>query len=80
MDESDVLPADIVRWVPSRKAAVVRAIRDGRITRLEACRRWKLSLEELDAWERSLEVAGQPGLRTTRIQAYQPLMSKHKRD
>lgn len=63
-------PADTKRWSPSRKAAVVAAARAGLITREEACARYLLSDEELDAWERALDRNGVPGLRTTRLQSY----------
>jgi transposase-like protein len=66
-----VLPApDTKRWSPARKAAVVAAARAGLISREEACRRYRLSDEELSAWERDLDKNGVPGLRTTRLQCY----------
>ena len=37
------------RWVARRKAAVVAAVRQGVITREEACRRYELSEEELSS-------------------------------
>ncbi|WP_156256802.1 DUF1153 domain-containing protein [Sandarakinorhabdus oryzae] len=71
---SEVLPpSDTVRWVPSRKAAVINAINDGRITVEEACQRWRLSIEEIQLWQRAMDKAGQPGLRVTRVQIYRPL-------
>ncbi len=63
-------PANTSRWVPSRKADVVRAIRDGVIDRTEACSRYALSLEELCLWERAIDAAGIAGLRVTRVQVY----------
>ena len=63
-------PANTSRWVPSRKADVVRAIRDGVIDRAEACARYALSLEELCLWERAIDAAGTAGLRVTRVQVY----------
>ncbi|MFZ4381340.1 MAG: DUF1153 domain-containing protein [Sandarakinorhabdus sp.] len=71
---SDALPpADTVRWVPSRKAAVLNAINDGRISLDEACQRWRLSLEEIQLWQRAVDRVGTPGLRVTRAQIYRPL-------
>jgi len=71
---SDALPpADTVRWVPSRKAAVLNAINDGRISLDEACQRWRLSLEEIQLWQRAVDRVGTPGLRVTRVQIYRPL-------
>jgi Protein of unknown function (DUF1153) len=63
-------PADTKRWSPSRKAAIVAAIRAGVISREEASERYLLSEEELTSWERALDQNGVPGLRTTRLQCY----------
>ena len=63
-------PANTSRWVPSRKAEIVRAIRDGVIDRAEACARYALSPEELCLWERAIDAAGIAGLRVTRVQIY----------
>ncbi len=63
-------PADTKRWVPSRKAEVVRAVRAGVLGREEACSRYSLSPEELRLWERAVEAAGTAGLRVTRVQVY----------
>ncbi len=63
-------PADTKRWVASRKADVVRAIREGVVSRIEACTRYRLSDEELRLWERAIDAAGTPGLRVTRVQIY----------
>ncbi|WP_439546320.1 DUF1153 domain-containing protein [Sandarakinorhabdus sp.] len=71
---SDALPpADTVRWVPSRKAAVLKAINDGRISLDSACQRWRLSIEEIQLWQRAVDKVGTPGLRVTRVQIYRPL-------
>jgi hypothetical protein len=58
------------RWVARRKAAVVTAVRNGKIGLEEACRRYELSKEEFLAWERGIENNGVPGLRITRVQIY----------
>ena len=58
------------RWVARRKAAVVAAVRQGVITREEACRRYELSEEELSSWQRSFEAHGVNGLRVTHLQQY----------
>jgi hypothetical protein len=63
-------PTNTKRWVTSRKAEVVAAVRDGHITLEEACARYHLSLEEFQSWERLLESHGVRGLRTTRLQLY----------
>ena len=63
-------PPDTRRWVVRRKAEVLAAINGGLITAAEACARYRLSPEELDLWQESLDRAGVPGLRVTRIQLY----------
>ncbi len=69
-------PDDTVRWVPSRKAAVLKAIESGAISIESACRRWRLSVEEIELWQRAMAKAGPPGLRVTRVQIYRPLFEK----
>ncbi len=63
-------PPDTVRWVKSRKAAVVRAIRDGRLTRESACQMYGLSLEEVESWERLALRYGDNALKATAIKRY----------
>lgn len=70
-------PADTTRWVASRKADVVHAIRSGIVTRDEARRRYSLSDEELRIWERALDAAGVPGLRVTRVQIYRDTFASY---
>ncbi len=60
------------RWVIRRKAEVVAAVRGGLISLEEACRRYKLSVEEYLSWQRAIERHGLRGLRVTRIQDYRP--------
>ncbi len=64
---------DTKRWVVRRKAVVVHAVRSGSITLQEACRRYRLSVEEFLAWQRAIERYGIPGLRVTRLQDYRNL-------
>lgn len=61
---------DTRRWVVRRKAEVLAAINGGLLTTEEACARYRLSPEELELWQKSLDLAGVPGLRVTRIQLY----------
>src|ERR1700752_3096974 len=63
-------PPDTKRWVVRRKAIVVAAVRNGSISLQEACRRYKLSVEEFLAWQRAIDRYGVPGLRVTRLQIY----------
>lgn len=69
-------PPDTVRWVARRKAEIIAAVRGQLLTRAEACRRYRLSEEELAAWEHASDCAGVPGLRVTRLQAYRPIFAR----
>jgi hypothetical protein len=66
----DLPPPDTKRWVVRRKAVVVHAVRNGSISLQEACRRYRLSVEEFLAWQRAIDRHGIPGLRVTRLQIY----------
>ena len=66
----DLPPQNIRRWMVSRKAAVVAAVRDSRITMAEALHRYQLTEEEFRSWQRAFERHGLAGLRATRIQQY----------
>jgi hypothetical protein len=57
-------------WVSRRKAEVLAAIDGGLLSLDEACARYRLSLEEIAGWRRSLERAGIAGLRITKVQRY----------
>jgi hypothetical protein len=64
------LPSPDQRWVASRKAALVAAIRAGQISLEEACRRYQLCPDEFDTWAAAIDKHGVPGLRATRFQIY----------
>lgn len=59
-------PPNTKRWVARRKAAVLNALKSGEITVEEVFRRYGLSEEELNAWQRAFAVEGLAGLRATR--------------
>jgi Protein of unknown function (DUF1153) len=63
-------PPGITRWVIHRKAQVVAAVRAGALSLTEVCERYSVSVEEFEAWERTLQRHGIYGLRTTRLQLY----------
>jgi Protein of unknown function (DUF1153) len=67
---SDLPPPNTKRWVIRRKAQVVSGVRNGIISLEEACRRYKLSMEEFLSWQRLIESHGLAGLRATRLQEY----------
>lgn len=65
------LPASATTyWVSRRKAEVLAAIDGGLLSVDDACERYRLSLEELGAWRRSVDRAGIAGLRITKVQRY----------
>ena len=67
---ADLPPPDLKRWVIRRKAEVVAAVEGGLLTLDEACRRYRLSVEEFLTWERAIHRYGLSGLRVTHAQQY----------
>jgi hypothetical protein len=72
VSDADLPPPNTKRWVIRRKAEVVAGVRNGVISLEEACRRYKLSIEEFLSWQRLIESHGLAGLRATRLQDYRP--------
>ena len=70
MTRADLPDPKTRRWVASRKAAVVRAVGAGLISRAEALRTYCLSDEELDSWSGAVERHGEVALRATALQRY----------
>lgn len=67
----DSLPSSAsTRWVTSRKAQLIAAIRGGIITIEEASQRYCLTIDELSEWQASFDKHGKRGLRATFIQQY----------
>ena len=65
------LPADTTRrWVTSRKAAVVRGVTYGLISKDEALERYSLSKEEFTHWVRAVAKHGENALKATCAQVY----------
>ncbi len=67
---ADLPEPGIQRWVTRRKAEVVAAVRGELLTVEDACRRYDISQEEFQCWERLFDRHGVKGLRTTRLQNY----------
>ena len=70
MTLDDLPPADTKRWVTTRKAKVVDAVRSGLITLEEACKRYALSVEEFVTWQSLLDNHGIAALRVTRCNQF----------
>lgn len=59
-----------IRWVKSRKRAVIEAIEKGILTRQKACEKYHLSIEELRSWETLFMRHGVDALRVTHLKEY----------
>ena len=70
MTRADLPPPETRRWVASRKAAVVKAVEAGLISRRTALETYALSDEEFSEWEGAVRVHGEAALRTTWLQRY----------
>lgn len=67
---ADLPPADTIRWVASRKAAIVKAVDMGAISESEVCARYHLSVEELTNWRESLAEHGKGALLVTKLKHF----------
>ena len=70
MTRADLPPEETRRWVASRKAAVVKAVVFGLISRKDALSRYALSDEEFAEWETAIAEHGEGALKTTALQKY----------
>lgn len=70
MTRADLPPKETKRWVASRKAAVVRGVAYGLITRKEAIERYRLSDEEFEEWVTAAGRHGLDALKATNTQKY----------
>jgi Protein of unknown function (DUF1153) len=63
-------PPNTKRWVTRRKAEIVAAVSGGLLSLDDACKRYKLTVDEFLIWKRLVDRHGLPGLRATKIQNY----------
>ncbi|SIT78231.1 Protein of unknown function [Yoonia rosea] len=73
MTRADLPSQKTRRWVASRKAAVVRAVGGGLITRKEALETYALSEDEFSEWEKAVDQHGEAALKATALQRYRQL-------
>ena len=73
MTRADLPDPATRRWVASRKAAVVRAVNGGLITRESALETYDLSDEEYTQWESAITSHGEAALRVTALQTYRKI-------
>jgi Protein of unknown function (DUF1153) len=67
---ADLPPENTRRWVIRRKAEVVAAVRGGLLNLDDACKRYKLTVDEFLAWHRLISRHGLQGLRATKVRDY----------
>ncbi|MEM9971218.1 MAG: DUF1153 domain-containing protein [Pseudomonadota bacterium] len=70
MSRNDLPSPKTRRWVASRKAAVVKAVAAGLISREDALKTYALSEEEFDSWQSLVVSHGEVALKATFIQRY----------
>ncbi len=70
MTRADLPANTTVRWVASRKAAVVRGVLYGLISQEEALERYGLSSDEFFEWISAVSMHGEEALKTTFLQKY----------
>ena len=73
MTIADLPPARTRRWVASRKAAVVRGVVHGLISKDDALKRYSLSEDEFIEWVRAVSTHGESALKATMVQKYRQL-------
>ena len=70
MTRADLPPATTRRWVASRKAAVVRAVKYELISVDEAQKTYGLSEEEFAGWTNAVRNFGESALKATSVQQF----------
>jgi hypothetical protein len=73
LTRADLPDPETRRWVASRKAIVIKAVKHGLLTESEAKERYALSDEEYALWVAAIEKHGEKALRVTTIQKYRQL-------
>lgn len=70
LTQADLPAATTRRWVASRKAAVVRGVLYGLISRDAALKKYALSDDEFDEWLRAVANHGEAALKATSVQKF----------
>jgi hypothetical protein len=73
MSRADLPPPNTRRWVASRKAAVVRGVIYGLMTRGDALKTYALSDEEFDGWVAAVADHGEEALKVTAVKKFRQL-------
>lgn len=70
LTRADLPPSNTKRWVASRKALVVKAVKFGLLTVPDALTTYGLSEEEFLEWRNAVETHGEAALKATALQKY----------
>jgi hypothetical protein len=73
MTLADLPDPNTGRWVIRRKAEVIHAVHGGLLTKQEAMKKYRLTLDEYAEWESAYAKHGIKGLRVTRVGLYRAL-------
>ena len=76
LTRANLPPPDTKRWTILRKAQVVAAVNGRLLTLDEACKLYRLSVEELASWQRAIDREGMLGLRVTRVQEHRGIRKR----
>src|SRR6478752_3462298 len=70
LTEANLPSPKATRWVATRKAVVVAAVRGGLLSLDDACQRYRLTPDEFLSWQTQVDRYGLSGLRATHLQTY----------
>lgn len=70
LTRADLPSENTRRWVASRKASLVKAVKYGLITLAEATETYGLSEEEFASWQSAVDTHGEAALKVTALQRY----------
>lgn len=70
LSHADLPDKSTVRWVASRKAVVVHAVKYGLLSKYEALDRYELSSDEFESWRKAIDSFGKDALKITAFKKY----------
>ena len=73
LSRGDLPPPTAKRWVASRKAVVVKAVRFGLVSLEEACSLYDLTQDEYCSWQTAVGRYGETALRATALKKYRAI-------
>jgi hypothetical protein len=73
LSRGDLPPSTAKRWVASRKAVVVKAVRFGLVSLEEACSLYDLTQDEYCSWQTAVGRYGETALRATALKKYRAI-------